>query len=160
MDIQHAKVKWIVRKKGSTLQRDVKKQETSSSSESTSTSEASSGSETSSSAESPSDTDYEVTSDSLDTEPSTVSSPEAVKDKHSKHKTVRKLKHKMKKAKVEYDSSEDESSDIPKKKRKVKNLERVLNLRNIRKERKAKVKEENISILQFMNINNMLNLNP
>ena len=72
----------------------------------------------------PSDTDYEVTSDSLDTEPSTVSSPEALKDEHSKHKTVRKLKCKKKKAKVEYDSSEDESSDIPKKKRKVKKLGR------------------------------------
>ena len=35
---------------------------------------------------------------------------------------MRKLKHKKKKAKVEYDSSEDESSDIPKKKRKVKKL--------------------------------------
>ena len=81
-----------------------------------------SGSETSSSAESPSDIDYEVTSDSLDTEQSTVSSPEDVKDKCSKHKIVRKLKHKKKKVKVEYDSSEDESSDIPKKKRKVKKL--------------------------------------
>ena len=51
-----------------------------------------------------------------------MSSPEAVKVKCSKYKTVRKLKHKKEKAKIVYDSSEDESSDIPKKKRKVKKL--------------------------------------
>ena len=83
--------------------------------------------------------DYEVTSDSLDTEPSTVSSPEVVKDKCSKHKTVRKLKSKKKKAKVEYNSSEDESSDIPKKKRKVKKLRKGPKLKkhSERKERKS-----------------------
>ena len=42
--------------------------------------------------------------------------------KHSKHKTVKKLKHKKDTVKCEYDSSEDESSDIPKKRRKVKKL--------------------------------------
>ena len=38
-----------------------------------------------------------------------MSSPEAVKVKRSKHKTVKKLKCKETKAKCEYDSSEDES---------------------------------------------------
>ena len=91
----------------------------SSSSESSYESSSGSGSETSSS-ESPSDSDYDLVSDSSNTEPSAISSPEAVKVKHSKHKTVKKLKCKKDKVKCEYDSSEDESSDIPKKRRKVK----------------------------------------
>ena len=72
-----------------------------------------------------------------------MSSPEAVKAKHSKHKTVRKLKHKKKKAKVEYDSSEDESSDIPKKKRKVKKLRKGPKLKKHleRKESKSEGKK-------------------
>ena len=62
-----------------------------------------------------------MTSDSSDTEPSTVSSPQV---KRSKCKTVKKLKRKKDKIKIDYDSSADESNEIPKKKRKVKKLRR------------------------------------
>ena len=83
-----------------------------------------------------------MTSDSSDTEPSTVSSPQA---KRSKCKTVKKLKCKKDKIKIDYDSSK--SNEIPKKKRKVKNLEGVLNLKSSVKKGNAKLMERNVDIV-------------
>ena len=85
-----------------------------------------------------------MTSDSSDTESSTVSSPKA---KRSKRKTVKKLKCKKDKTKIDYDSSADESNEILKKKRKVKNLEGVLNLKSSVKKGKAKLMERNVDIV-------------
>ena len=76
-----------------------------------------------------------MTSDSSDTEPSTVSSPQA---KRSKRKTVKKLKCKKDKIKIDYDSSADESNEIPKKKRKVKKLRRVPKLKKQCEKRESK----------------------
>ena len=116
--------------------------------------EYSSESEASSSeAGSDSDTDYNVTSDSLDMEPTTISSPEPVKVKvkHPKHKTVKKVKRKKDKSKVSSDRSYNELTVTPKKKRKVKNWERVLNLKSSPNKIRVKLVVRNVNIVLMKN---------